>query len=147
MTEPTELLTYTGRQARGTVALPTRRVRFARGADPVPFTVDELDHLDPADWAELSAGVPGGPHVGHEVPVGLSSTLIDDGHGPALVLTEGAPLGTIDEVLALATTSERAAALLAHEVDGKNRARLVRKLTALTGDGNNPADSATNQGG
>ena len=134
-------LTYEGSLRRGFVSLPTRRVTFERGA-AVEFTAAETSHLD-TDWTGPRPEGPGGERTGTGVPLGETGTVIDDGHGPALAIATGAPLGRIAEVLPLATTPERARALLDAEVSTKNRPKLVAKLTELAGAATDPAATAT----
>lgn len=145
MTDRLHLLTYTGRQPRGSVALPTRSVRFARGGDPVGFTAAEALLLDRGDWTGDWPDPPADVEpVGRVVPASIGFTAED---GPAFELAPGQELGTVDEVKALATTPARAAVLLEAEQATKNRKTLVAWLTGQTGDGTitEPAVEAADQ--
>lgn len=112
-------LTYEGPMASGRQKLPGRTVAFKRG-QTIDFTVDELVHLDPSTW------------IGDRPDVGALAFAPSDG-GRAVIVKVGTPLPSIPEVLAVATTPERATALLEAEISTKNRKTLVAELTQLAG--------------
>ena len=130
----TSTLTYTGPFRRIRLCLPGRTVFAGRG-DTVEFTAEEIPHV-PAEWAGIrEAAATGAPTVGLSVPAGATGILVSDGDGtPDLALVDGAPLGTVEQVVALATSPAKAAALLEQELKGKARKSLVARLTALAGE-------------
>lgn len=111
----TTTYTYDGRYARATVHLPSGPLQVERGTR-YPIADDDLDALDPNEWAELRpAKATAGPPTAAEVVK-----------------------GKVPEVLDAAGTDPAAAAeLLAAEEAGRNRPSLVAALRAIA----NPSDS------
>lgn len=133
-------LTYTGDIAAGSVSVAGRRVSFTRGV-PVAFTATETLDLN-HEWIgeRFHPGLGTSP-VAIEVPDGETATLIEDEAG-GLAVVDGRRFGTVAEVIAAATTPERARLLLDHELAlAKPRSTLVAQLEQLAADAN-PAGTA-----